>query len=88
MRKRINRLYIYLYMKYCKLFHKSFLKNYIVIYKYENNIGYFLDAVGINKRDVIKKVRMLVYHSNFFNGIKNIKSIEIIAIENEGLRNG
>lgn len=81
----INRIYISLYMRYCKLTNKKFLKRYIVIYKHGNKIGYFTDAIGINKRDVISKVRILIFYSGFFNDLKNIndiKKIEIIAIEN------
>lgn len=81
----INKIYISLYMKYCKFTHKKFLKRYIVVYKYGNKIGYFTDAIGINKRDVISKVRVIVFYSGFFNDLKNIndiKKIELIAIEN------
>ena len=81
--KLYKRVYIYLYIKYCKLMHRNFLKNYIVIFKYKNKIGYFTDAIGINKKDVIDKTRMIVFHSGFFHGLKDIKRIQVIAIENE-----
>ena len=81
----MKKIYIYLHMKYCKLRHKKFLKNYIVVFKYKNKIGYFTDAIGLNKRDVIEKTRVLVYHSGFFNGLKNMKKIQVIAIEREDM---
>ena len=81
----IKKIYIYLHMKYCKLRHKKFLKNYIVVFKYKNKIGYFNDAIGLNKKDVIEKTRVLVYHSGFFNGLKNMKKIQVIAIEREDM---
>ena len=55
---RLKKVYIHLHMKYCELTHKKFLRNYIVVFKYKNKIGYFLDAVGFNKRDVIDKTRI------------------------------
>ena len=81
----MKKIYIYLHMKYCKLRHKKFLKNYIVVFKYKNRIGYFTDAIGLNKKDVIEKTRVLVYHSGFFNGLKNMKEIQVIAIEREDM---
>lgn len=81
----MKKIYIYLHMKYCKLRHKKFLKNYIVVFKYKNKIGYFTDAIGLNKKDVIEKTRVLVYHSVFFNGLKNMKKIQVIAIEREDM---
>ena len=81
----MKKIYIYLHMKYCKLRHKKFLKNYIVVFKYKNKIGYFTDAIGLNKKDVIEKTRVLVYHSGFFNGLKNMKKIQVIAIEREDM---
>lgn len=81
----MKKIYIYLHMKYCKLRHKKFLKNYIVVFKYKNKIGYFTDAIGLNKRDVIEKTRVLVYHSGFFNGLKSMKKIQVIAIEREDM---
>lgn len=81
--RKIKKLYIYLHMKYCELTHKKFLRNYIVVFKYKNKIGYFTDAVGFNKRDVIDKTRMVVFHSGFFNGLKYMKKIRVIAIESE-----
>ena len=80
---RFKKIYIYLHMKYCDLTHKKYLKNYIVVFKYKNKIGYFLDAVGISKRDVIDKTRMVVFHSGFFNSLKDMKKIQVIAIESE-----
>ena len=79
----IKKIYIYIHMKYCELTHQKFLKNYIVIFKYKNKIGYFTDAIGLNKKDVIEKTRMVVYHSGFFNGLKDMKKIQVIAIERE-----
>ena len=81
----MKKIYVYLHMKYCKLRHKKFLKNYIVVFKYKNRIGYFTDAIGLNKKDVIEKTRVLVYHSGFFNGLKNMKEIQVIAIEREDM---
>ena len=83
-KKLISKLYIRIYLKYCELTHRRFLKHYIVIYKYRNKIGYYIDAVGLNKKDVIQKVRVLAYYSGFFNEIKNIndiKKIQVIAIK-------
>lgn len=79
----INKIYIHLYMKYCRITHKKFLKRYIAVYKYGNKIGFFTDAIGINKNDCIEKVRTIAYHSGFFDGIKNKKNIQVIVIENE-----
>ncbi len=80
---RLKKIYIYLHMKYCELTHKKYLKNYIVVFRYKNKIGYFLDAVGMSKKDVIDKTRMIVFHSGFFNDIKDLKKIQVIAIESE-----
>ena len=83
-KKLINKIYLRIYMKYCKLRHKNFLKHYITVYKYKNKIGYFTDAIGISKRDVISKVRVLVYYSGFFDEIKSLKEtkkIKVVAIE-------
>lgn len=80
---RLKKVYIHLHMKYCELTHKKFLRNYIVVFKYKNKIGYFLDAVGFNKRDVIDKTRMVVFHSVFFYGLKDMRKIQVIAIESE-----
>lgn len=80
----MNKLYLGIYIKYCRMTKKRFLKRYIVVYKYKNKIGYFTDAIGISKRDVISKVRVLVFYSGFFNEIKSLKEskkIEVIAIE-------
>ena len=79
----IKKLYIYLHMKYCELTHQKFLKSYIVIFKYKNKIGYYTDVIGLNKKDAIGKTRMVVYHSGFFNGLKDMKKIQVIAIERE-----
>ena len=81
--KLINRIYLRLYIKYCEITHKKFLKRYIAVYKYQNKIGYFTDAIGISKRDCIEKVRTIVYHSGFFDGVRNKKDIQVIVIENE-----
>ena len=80
---RFRKIYIYLHMKYCELTNKKKLRNYIVVFKYKNKIGYFTDAVGFNKRDVIDKTRMVAFHSGFFNGLKDMKKIQVIAIESE-----
>lgn len=80
---RFRKIYIYLHMKYCELTNKKFLRNYIVVFKYKNKIGYFTDAVGFNKRDVIDKTRIVAFHSGFFNGLKDMKKIQVIAIESE-----
>lgn len=79
----IKKIYIYLHMKYCELTHQKLLKSYIVIFKYKNKIGFFTDAIGLNKKDVIEKTRMVVYHSGFFNGLKDMKKIQVIVIERE-----
>lgn len=81
--RKIKKLCIYLHMKYCELTHKKFLRNYIVVFKYKNKISYFTDAVGFSKRDVIDKTRMVAFHSGFFNGFKDMKKIQVIAIESE-----
>ncbi len=80
---RLKKVYIHLHMKYCELTHKKFLRNYIVVFKYKNKIGYFLDAVGFNKRDVIDKTRMVVFRSGFFYFLKDMRKIQVIAIESE-----
>ena len=80
---RLKKIYIYLHMKYCELTHKKYLKNYIVVFRYKNKIGYFLDAVGMSKKDVIDKTRMIVFHSGFFFFLKDLKKIQVIAIESE-----
>ena len=48
----MKKIYIYLHMKYCDLRHKKFLKSYIVVFKYKNKIGYFTDAIGLNKKNI------------------------------------
>lgn len=78
-----RKIYINLRMKYCDLFNKKMIKEYTAIYKYKNKIGYFINATGFNKRDCIDKVRTIVFHSDFFNGVKNKKDIQVIVIENE-----
>ena len=80
--KFIKKVYIYIHMKICKLTGKKMIKEYLAIYKYKNKIGYFINATGFNKKDAKEKVRTIVYHSDFFNGIKNKKEIEVILIEN------
>ena len=37
----------------------------------------------LSKKDVIEKTRMVVYHSGFFDGLKDMKKIQVIAIERE-----
>ena len=74
---------IYLYLKYCNLLGKKYFKNYITIFKYKNKIGYYTNVIGINKKDAIEKTRMVAYHSGFFNGLKDLKKIQVIAIESE-----
>lgn len=81
--KFLRKTYIYLYMKYCKLFHKKFMREYTAIFKYGNKIDYFINATGFNKRDCIEKVRDIVYYSDFFDGIKDKKDIQVIVIENK-----
>ena len=78
-----RKIYIYLYTKYCKLFHKKLLKKYIAVFKYKDKVGYYINVIGFNRKDCIEKVRMVVFHSNFFNGLKNKKDIQVIVIENE-----
>lgn len=80
---RLRKIYIYLHMKYCNIFHKKFIKEYIAIYKYKNKIGYYMNATGFSKRDCKDKVRMIVFHSGFFNDLKDKKDIQVIVIENE-----
>ena len=80
---RLKKIYIYLHYKYCKIFNKKMIKEYTVVYKYKNKVGYFINATGFNKRDCKDKVRTIVFHSNFFNGIKNKNDIQVIVIENE-----
>lgn len=70
-------------MKYCHITDKKMLKHYITIYKYKNKVGYFKHVIGLNKKDAIEKVRILIYNSDFFNEIKNINDIQVIAIESE-----
>ena len=79
----IRKLYIFLHMKYCKIFHKKFIKEYTAVFKYKNKIDYFVNATGFNKSDCINKVRDVVFNSGFFDGIKNKKDIQVIVIENE-----
>ena len=78
-----KRIYIYLHMKICNITKQKFLKNYIVVFKYNNKIGYFTDAIGLNKKDVIEKTRVLVYNSSFFDDLEDQKKIQVIAIESE-----
>ena len=59
-------------------------EEYTAFYKYKNKVGYFINATGFNKRDCIDKVRTIVFHSNFFDGLKDKKDIQVIVIENEG----
>ena len=49
----------------------------------EEEIDYFINAIGFNKRDCIEKVRDVVFNSGFFDEIKNKKDIQVIVIENE-----
>ena len=79
----LRKIYIYIYSKYCKLFNKKLIKKYIAIFKYKNKISYFINATGFNKRDCIEKVRLVVFKSNFFCGIKDKKDIQVIVIEDE-----
>ena len=79
----LKKMYIYLKMKYCDITGKKMLKEYITVYKYKNKVGYFVGVSGLNKKDVIDKVRTIVYYSDFFNGIKNKKDIQVIVIERE-----
>lgn len=78
-----KRIYIYLHMKICNITKQKFLKNYIVVFKHNNKIGYFTDAIGLNKKDVIEKTRVLVYNSSFFDDLEDQKKIQVIAIESE-----
>lgn len=81
---RLKKNYIYLHMKYCKITGRKMIKEYTAFYKYKNKVGYFINATGFNKRDCIDKVRTIVFHSNFFDGLKDKKDIQVIVIENEG----
>lgn len=79
----LRKLYISIHIKYCKLFHKKYIREYTAVFKYKNKINYFINATGFNKRDCIEKVRDIVFNSDFFDGIKNKKDIQVIVIENE-----
>ena len=79
----LRKIYIRLHMKYCKLFHKKYIREYTAVFKYKNKIDYFINATGFNKRDCIEKVRDIVFNSGFFDEITNKKDIQVIAIENE-----
>ena len=81
---RLKKIYIYLHMKYCKITGRKMIKEYTAFYKYKNKVGYFINATGFNKRDCIDKVRTIVFHSDFFDGLKDKKDIQVIVIENEG----
>ena len=81
---RLRKIYIYLHMKFCKITGRKVIKEYTAFYKYKNKVGYFINATGFNKRDCIDKVRTVVFHSNFFDGLKDKKDIQVIVIENEG----
>ena len=76
----LRKIYIRLHMKYCKLFHKKYIREYTAVFKYKNKIDYFINATGFNKRDCIEKVRDVVFNSGFFNGIKNKKDIQVLVI--------
>ena len=78
-----RKIYIYLHMKFCDLTGRKMIREYTAVYKYKNKIGYFINATGFNKKDCIEKVRTIVFHSGFFNGIKDKKDIQVIVIENE-----
>ena len=77
---RLKKIYIYLHMKYCKITGRKMIKEYTAFYKYKNKVGYFINATGFNKRDCIDKVRTIVFHSNFFDGLKDKKDIQVIVI--------
>lgn len=79
----LNKLYINLKMTYCDITGKKMLKDYITIFMYKNKVGYYVGVPALNKRDVIDKVRTIVFYSDFFDGIKNKKDIQVIAIESE-----
>lgn len=70
-------------MKFCELTGKKMIKEYTAVYKYKNKIGYFINATGFNKKDCIEKVRTIVFYSDFFNGIKDKRDMQVIVIENE-----
>lgn len=79
----LKKIKMYLYLKYCNLTGKKYFKNYITIFKYKNKIGYYTNVIGFNKKDAIEKTRMVAYHSGFFYGLKDMKKIQVIAIESE-----
>lgn len=79
----LRKIYIYIHIKYCDLFHKKYIKEYTAVFKYKNKIDYFINATGFNKKDCIEKVRDIVFRSGFFDGIKNKKDIQVIVIENK-----
>lgn len=78
----IKKIYIYIHMKICNITGKKMIKEYVAVYKYKNKIGYFINATGLNKIDAKNKVRTIVFHSDFFNGIKNKKEIKVLLIKN------
>ena len=78
-----KKMYIYLKMKYCDITGKKMYKHYTTIFKYKNKVGYFKNVLGLNRKDVIEKVRTIIYYSDFFNEIKNINDIQVIVIESE-----
>lgn len=77
-----RKLYIYGYFKFCKISKKRFLKKYIVVFKYGNTVDYFLGVCGINKREVINQIELLLITSDMFD-IKSKKDVQIIAVEVE-----
>ena len=81
-RSFISKLKIYLYFKYCKLSKKRFFKKYIVVFKYGNTVDYFLGVCGINKKEVIKQIELLLINSDMFD-IKSKNDVQIIAVEVE-----
>lgn len=82
---RLKKCWIYLHLKYCEIFNKKILTEYITIFKYKNKIGYFINVPAFNKRDAKRKVRDIVKYSDFFVGenIKNVKDIQVIVIKRE-----
>ena len=44
----LRRIYIRLHMKYCKLFHKKYIREYTAVFKYKNKIDYFIRRVYWN----------------------------------------
>lgn len=80
---KLRKIYIFLHYKWCSLLQKNVLTEYITVFKYRNNVGYFINVPAFNKKDAIRKVREIVKYSDFFYGqkINKLNEIQVIVIK-------